>query len=228
VSRRQRALVLAVVGAALAHTAVRIGPSLTFHTTVWLFAEVGIALALAQGLGLAATLTAGPRTEPYLNQFVSRGVELTAALPMILLCAVVAVATRWPVPIAVAVIIGVLGGLRCVRVVAAATLPAQSSKRDAPKLASVLRDAKRTLYPLVPTTLEQVVGLEAALAWLGLFDQGWTGGWGEQLGHAASHGQPARVVWWTLSTAALSVGLKVLLWQAPKPFANGKTGGYVG
>lgn len=219
-TRRHRVLVVSALPAAIALTAFGIGPSVTAQATLWSAVEVAIALAIALVLGLAAMLVARPRTLPYINQFVSRGVELTAALPAILLCAVVAVVAPLPVPIAVAVVIGVLGGLRCIRVVASSTPSNLSPRGKASPLPAMFRDVRSSLRPVVPAIVEQVVGLEAALAWLGLFDQAWTGGWGERLGHAASHGEPALLAWWTLSAAALSLGLKVLLGPAPEPVAE--------
>ncbi len=219
-SRHQRGLVLAAVPSTIALTSIWLGTSVTMRATAWLLVEAAVALVVALMLGLVATLVAGPRTLSYLNQFVSRGVELTAALPMVLLCAVVTVATRLPVPVAVAFVIGVLGGLRCVRVVASASQATPNAER-APSIGSLLRrSVKRSMQPVMPTIVEQIVGLEAALAWLGLFDRDWTGGWGERLGQAASHGQLAQLALWTLSTVALSVGLKVLFWQAPDRLAD--------
>jgi hypothetical protein len=131
----------------------------------------------------------------------------------------VTIATRLPVPVAVAFVIGVLGGLRCIRVVASATQSTPNAERALSIWSLFQRSVKRSLHPVMPTIVEQIVGLEAALAWLDLFERDWTGGWGERLGQAASHGQLGHLVLWTLSTVALSVGLKVLFWQAPTPIA---------
>lgn len=217
---RRRVCVYAAFPIALALTVIGAGPMVALRATSWLVAEVVIAIAIAVVLGVAATLVAGPKTRPYLNQIVSRGVELAAALPVILLCAIVTTTAALPVPLAVAVVVGVLGGLRCTRMVASSTSLVPRSRRYGLQLSSVFRNVKRRVSPLLPAILEQVVGLEAALAWMGLFDRAWTGGWGERLGHAASQGQSADLAWWTFSTAALVLGLKVLLWQSQSPEAK--------
>jgi hypothetical protein len=199
--------------------AIVVGPSRMLRATLWMLTEATISLLVAVALGLVAALVARPRTLPYLNQIVSRGLELTAALPMVLACGVMTVIAPIPIPVAIAVVIGILGGLRCIRI-AASTAPTSTKLEGSPPSRfghTLRRSVKRSLASVVPTVIEQIVGLEAAIAWLGLFDQAWTGGWGERLGQAARDGQLAHLATWTLATVGLSVGLKVLTWQGPDP-----------
>ena len=210
--RRSSALLVSwlAVLSALLTSGVAVGFSAMSCATQWMVAETALSLVIAISLGLAATLVAGPRTLPYLDQVVSRGLELTAALPMVLACGVIAVIAPVPIPIAVATVIGVLGGLRCMRVAASAPL-VRSAIGNPGRLRRTIRQAlSRSLLTVAPTVIEQIVGLEAAIAWLGLFDQGWQGGWGERLGRAARYGELAHLAAWTLSAVGLSVALKVL------------------
>jgi hypothetical protein len=200
---------LAVVLALLA-SGVAVGISDMWRATLWMFAEIALALVVSISLALVATFVAAPRTLPFLDQVVSRGLELTAALPMVIACGVVAVIAPIPIPIAVAIVIGVLGGLRCMRVAASAPLD-RSTVGSTARVRRTFRLAlSRSLLTVAPTVIEQIVGLEAAIAWLGLFDHGWQGGWGERLGQAARRGELARLAAWTLSAVGLSVALKLL------------------
>ena len=192
------------------------GPNQALRATVWMIAEAGIAVALAVALGLGAAAIARPRTLRYLRQFVSRGVELTAALPMVLLCGGLCVAVPLPVPVAVAIVIGTLGGLRCVRTVATSMVDALRLEQ-APRRILLVRAIRKVLPTVVPNVIEQIVGLEAAIAWLGLLDRDWAGGWGEQLGQAARQGLVLPLVVWTLATVCFAIGLKAVFWRLFSP-----------
>lgn len=220
----RRVVAYLAIPVTLAASAFRLGTKTTALASAWLLVEVSLALALAAVLGIAAILAARPKTLAYLNQFVSRGIELVAALPLVLLCALIAVSTALPIPVAVGIVVGVLAGLRCIRVVATTASPGHERPPQGSNWTTMRQNVGRALRPAVPAVVEQVIGVEAALAWLGLLDRTWIGGWGERLGRAASDGAVTALVCWTLSTTALALGLKLLVWRAPAPFAEGTAG----
>jgi hypothetical protein len=217
-SHMTRCLGLAALPTALLACGVVGGTSALANATLWTFTEVALSLFVTSVVALLSLVTEGPRTQPYLTQLASRGLEVTAALPMVLLCALVAVTLKTALPMVIAITIGVFGGLQCVRIVAASPLTQPGpSRRVRQRALLLLRGMRGLVLPVASTIVEEIVGLEAAIAWIGLFDDRWDGGWGERLGTAARQGHLPALLAWTLLAVALSVGFKRLAWALLNP-----------
>jgi hypothetical protein len=213
--RRNRALQLgaAVLLALLLGGAITLRQATIARATLWTLAEVALSLVIASGIALFAVSTNGPRMQPFLAQLASRGIELVAALPLVLVGALLAVAAHAPLPIAIAITIGILIGLRCMRTVAVAplTLYHDADPRRLP-VSRRLEATRVLLSQACRSVVEDVIGLEAAIAWLGLLDMAPKGGLGEQIGIAARIGQLGPLLGWTGLAICVAVALKLVAW----------------
>lgn len=193
-------------------------------STGWLALEALIAISTAYSLGLVATFRTTRKMDKWLDLSVSRGLEFVAALPIVLTAAVLVVLSRLPVPSAVALVVGTLRGLRFAHVILSMSARV-SGDINARESARQRRDFSSRLAILaVPSTVEQIIGLEAALAWLDLLGSPWTGGWGQCLGRAARASNLREIAVWTCATVALSVGLKLITWTGRDGEDDGPNG----
>lgn len=185
-------------------------------STCWLLLEVLMAVSLAYLFGVVAAIPSPVRLDRWLDRSISRGLELVAALPLVLTAAVVVLITSTPVPIAMALVVGTLGGLRCARLILGSTGRERGSHDTAQRVSGQRRAmAKRVSAASLPALLEQLIGLEAAFTWLGLLDDHRAGGWGAYLGRSARQVDLSQLVVWSLATVGLSVGLRLLVGQRP-------------
>lgn len=215
--RRNRALKLS----AALPLALLLGGTLTLRqatavrATLWTLVEVTLSLLVASGIALFAVSANGPKMQSYLAQLASRGIELVAALPLVLVGALLAVAAHAPLPIAIATTIGVLIGLRCMRTVAVAPLaPSHDANPRGLPVGRRLQATQGLLSQACRSVIEDVIGLEAAIAWLGLLDMAPKGGLGEQIGIAARFGQLGPLLGWTGLAISIAVALKLVAWAA--------------
>ena len=185
-------------------------------STCWLLLEVLMAVSIAYLLGVVAAIPSPVGWDRWLDRSISRGLELVAALPLVLTAAVVVLITSTPIPIAMALVIGTLGGLRCARVILGSNGRERGSNDTSQRVSGQRRAmARRVSMASLPALFEQLIGLEAAFTWLGLHDDHWAGGWGACLGRSARQEDLSQLAVWSLATVGLSVGLKLLAGQRP-------------
>jgi ABC-type dipeptide/oligopeptide/nickel transport system permease subunit len=175
----------------------------TLEASVWTMVEIAIALAIAVVMGLIAVFISHQRSVRLLDLAVSRGLEVTAALPIVLLCSVIVATFGWKMPFSVALVVGTLNGLMCLRMM---TL----GRRDVAMRAPFAR-FKRALQASINEMVPQLVGLEAAIVFLGMFDVTSQGGLGGALGMALMHNNYKDIIHLTFVCVGLSVGLHRLL-----------------
>lgn len=181
------------------------------RATGWLLLETCVAVALSLALGLSARMSVVTKYRQSVEVLISRGLELVAALPIILSVAALTVVTPTPIPLAVALVIGSLSGLRHLSHAVA------TPQRD-PRLATATAPIPRAAPAVVasiPIIIEQLVSLEAAVAWLGPIERTWSGGWGEHLGRYARQVDFTRLGAWALAAVGLSLTLGMLSRRFP-------------
>lgn len=207
-ARVSRALCIFV--AAILPVALTRSPLVLFRATFWLVIEATVALLISLALVLSARTVVAVRYQQHVQVLISRGLELVAALPLILSVTAVAVVTPMPTPVAIALVIGFLAGLRHLRhALSARITPIEGVARP-----SIGRRAP-SVFETIPGTIEQLITLEAAVAWLGLVDRGWSGGWGEHLGRHARQGDVTGLLVWTLAAIGLSLALGMVTSRFP-------------
>jgi hypothetical protein len=200
-SRATLALMTTLCGLSVA--AVTTGPRYAITVSAWTCVEIAVALLTTSLVGVGAIFATSRRSAHLVDLAVSRGLEMTAALPIVLVCAVAVVTFGWRMPYAVALVTGALNGLTCLRMV---TL----EKGKSPNTRSLVR-FERALVASVSELVPQLVGLEAAIEFLGLFNLPWEGGIGKPLGTAVTNCNLAGILAWSLLCVGLSVGTQLLL-----------------
>lgn len=173
------------------------------------FLAGGVSL-LALGIGLTAGTLAG-RGPLFADGLLARSVELTGAIPVL---ALVVMARAWGNDlVGFVLLVGILRGVRIARLVRGEVL--RISGQDFVLAAQALGVSTRGLlrrhilpHALGPALVSAaatpafVVGLEAALAFVGL---GAAGSWGALLGRAAE--QPSEAFWPALAIIATTLSL---------------------
>lgn len=207
-TRASRAL--CVLLAAILPVALTRSPLVLARATFWLVVEAIVALLISLALALSARTAVAVRYQQHVEVLISRGLELVAALPLILSVAALAVVTPMPTPVAIALVIGSLAGLRHLR----HAISARITKTEAAAMPSIGPHAPSVLQA-IPGTIEQLIALEAAVAWLGLVDRAGSGGWGDHLGRHARQGDVTGLFVWTLAAVGLSLALGMLTCRFP-------------
>jgi hypothetical protein len=203
-NRGTLALTLTLVGLTLAATSRSI--RFVLGVFAWTCVELLATLLVTTTVGLVVFLVRTHRSVRLLDLAVSRSLELTAALPIVLVCAVTVAVFGWRMPFAVALVVGTLNGLTCLRLLTlgkyrVASLPVNSSLKTAPYVEFV--------HAVVASSSElvaQLVGLEAAVEYLSLFDTPWQGGVGKPLGTAVTSCNYYDIFIWSLIAIGLSIG----------------------
>ncbi len=161
-----------------------------------------LATALLGSIGLFAT---GRRTTVILDLAVSRGLELAAALPLVLTCSVAVSVYRWALPFAVAIVIGTLNALHCIRVTTVARARSALERQTQLRWSRRLSSYRHAIVAAVSQVVPQVLGLEAAITYLGLLPRGDNFGVGQALGAAVVGAAQANIVAWSLVAVGLSL-----------------------
>lgn len=210
-SRMTLAVVTYLLGLSLAAASSKL--QLAFRASLWTLAELAVSLVITVLFGIVAVFVTHPRSLRLLDLTVSRGLEVTAALPLVLVCAVVVTAFGWRMPYAVALVVGALNGLMCLRMMS-------MGKSDVAVRAPYAH-FKRAFTASVGGVVPQLVGLEAAVVFLRLFDFTPQGGLGQPLGTAVSDGNFAEISTWSLIIAGISVGAQQRLRRpTPRPLTS--------
>lgn len=205
-ARAYRALCVFI--AAILPVALTRSPLVLARATFWLIVEAIVALLISLALALSARTAVAVRYQQHVEVLISRGLELVAALPLILSVAALAFVTPMPTPVAIALVIGSLAGLRHLKHIISARITERAAVPSiGPHAPSVLQ--------AIPGTIEQLITLEAAVAWLGLVDRAGSGGWGEHLGRHARQGDVTGLFVWTLAAVGLSQALGMLTCRFP-------------
>jgi hypothetical protein len=202
-SRWVLALTSYLLGLVLSNISSKFWP--TLEASVWTVIEIVIAVSIAAAMGQVAVFISHQRSVRLLDLAVSRGLEVTAALPIVLLCAVIVATFGWKMPFSVALVVGTLNGLMCLRMM---TL----GRRDVAMRAPFAR-FKRALQASINEIVPQLVGLEAAVVFLGMFDVTCQGGLGGALGTALTRNNYKDITHLTFVCVGLSVGVQKLLHQ---------------
>lgn len=214
---RYRVALSSAIGLAAATPSFLVNP--THHWMVascWVLLELLIGFSISYLLGIVVAMATATGWDTWLDRSISRGLELVAALPLVLTAAVVVVLAATPIAVAVALVIGTLDGLRSARVILGVIERQRTRKPPVQRVSGQRRElARRVSIAFLPTLFEQLIGLEAALTWLGLCDEPRTGGWGAYLGQSAKRGDLSQIAVWSLATIGISVGLRLL--TGPRP-----------
>jgi len=181
----------------------------TAHVYAWTAFELVLSVLCSSLIGLASMATSGRRSARVVDMMVSRGIEVAAALPIVLACAVSVVAYGWRMPIAIGLVTGVLNGLRCLRLITMSRLKAPTERRRAVALSRQFASFRHAAVASVADIVPQVVGLEATLECLALFDTSWQGGLGKLLGLAITTRNISQI----FACSTISMGLAVLTQQ---------------
>jgi hypothetical protein len=166
---------------------------------IWTAVELLLAMVTSGVLSLLGLAAAGHRYARGLDLAVSRALEVTAALPIVLACAVVVVTLGWKTAIAVAVVTGALNGLRSLRLLTLARVTAPGRIQLARRIASLRHALVASQSELLP----QLFGLEAAIEFLGLLDGPKHGGLGVSIAVALSHRNPYEILVYCLLCTGL-------------------------
>ncbi len=205
---KRQALVVTAVVITLAVLVAEAGLGQAARAVSYTLLEVLAALALT-ALGAACTALATPATRRWLDAAVTRGLEVTGALPVVLLaiCVYRGVSTS----LLVALVVGSLGALRAARVALRHPLHTADRLHFPSWLARRPLWLTTALYGLqasITAVPAQVVGLGAALTWLGWAPASCD--WGGRLGQLAERGQRLSLVPYVLGTVLLSLSLQAV------------------
>ncbi|HEY5960531.1 MAG TPA: hypothetical protein VIV60_28455 [Polyangiaceae bacterium] len=187
-----------------------VGTATMARASFWMLSQVLISTVMSIALGFIALLAVKPGVLPRLDRFVARSFELVAAVPAVVATATIATQLPWAISLSVAIVVGLLDGLKCIREVASA----MTNSAPGPARGLLLATIRRSLMSVLPTVIERIVTLEAALAWLELFPPLGSGGWGDHLGQSARRGELMPLLSWTLAAAGASCALKLLASRA--------------
>jgi hypothetical protein len=201
-------LLLLSLGLGLSHCSWLAGPA---AATATMLRELFVceALSLFGGILLAelAVLWRGLS-----ESLLARGLELLGALPTIIFCAALARCLTVAPATIVVLVVGCFGALRVARISIRRILPLPAIARGGLGL-----QAKRALRVVLLTQIHelsrivlQLVGLQAALAWLMPRAFGHAGGWGVGIGVLAREGARGGVLVWTGASLVLILAVESL------------------
>ena len=206
--KNRTTLALALCLSGLGLSASMTSPLYALRVSAWTCVEFLISLLITTLIGIVAVLATNSRSVRLLDLAVSRGLEVTASLPIVLVCAVAVVTLGWRMPCAVALVTGALNGLTCLRTM---TLGKSGPIRRVP-----FARFERALIASVSELVPQLVGLEAAVEFLGLLDFPWQGGLGKPLGTAVTTCNYTGIITWSLLCIGLSIATQQLLHRSPR------------
>jgi hypothetical protein len=178
-----RLILASIMIAAGAALAFRVNVQPTLSAFAWTAIELMLAMFASGAISLVGLVATGNRAARGLDVAVSRALEVTAALPIVLACAVVVVTLAWRTAVAVAVVTGTLNGLRCLRLLTLARATAPGRINMARRVASL----RHALIASQSELLPQLLGLEAAIEYLGLLEKSDGGGLGKYVAAALLH-----------------------------------------
>lgn len=178
------------------------------HVVVTTSSVVAIALAL----GVSAGMLAGAAS-PFVDALLARAVELSSALPALILLAIARLVEGRPDVVTFVLIVGVLRAVRVARVVRGETLRVAGQDYVVAARALGLPPTRLLTGHILPHVLEPalicaaftaatVVGLEASLSFVGLGPWPASGSWGSLVGRSF----PSAACLWPLAAIVLTTG----------------------
>ncbi|MGC4065429.1 MAG: hypothetical protein QM784_12425 [Polyangiaceae bacterium] len=177
----------------------RIAHGQVVTASAWTALELLLAMSTSGLISLLGLATTGHRSARGLDLAVSRALEVTAALPTVVACAIAVVTLGWKTAIAVAVVTGALNGLRSLRLLTLARSTAPGRIQLARRIASLRQALLASQSELLP----QLFGLEAAIEYLGFLEGPNHGGLGVCVAAALSRGNPYEIIVYCLLCTGL-------------------------
>lgn len=182
------------------------GWAATARGCLWTLAELWISLIFTVILGTLGTFATGTRAAKVLDLGISRGLEVAAALPIVLACSILEATWGWRLPVAVALVVGLFNGLRCLRVVTVTRLSAPRPRRRTIPLLRRVTSIRHAWLTSAVDLIPELIVVEASIEFLGFCRSPVPGGIGQHLGVALSTRNTLGIA----SMSFIAVGLTVL------------------